>query len=126
MDIPTSTEAPDRSLSLELEPEVCDLVKQENARLPSQVQVNAEQIRSSVARLTSNSMSFQKFLNRFAVKDRVADRGHDRSVAEIGLDGASVVARRGELETRKRGAACWNGGESAWHPGDCWAMQWES
>jgi hypothetical protein len=57
MDIPTSAEAPDRSLSLELEPEVCDLVKQENARLPSQVQVNAERIRSSVARLTSNSMS---------------------------------------------------------------------
>ena len=35
---------------------------------------------------------FQKFLNRFAVKDRVADRGHDRSVAEIALDRASVVA----------------------------------
>ena len=29
---------------------------------------------------------------------RVADRGHDRSVAEIGLDGASVVAVVGELE----------------------------
>jgi hypothetical protein len=57
MDIPTSAEAPDRSPSLELEPEVCDLVKQENARLPSQVQVNAERIRSSVARLTSNSMN---------------------------------------------------------------------
>jgi hypothetical protein len=57
MDIPTSAEAPDRSLSLELEPEVCDLVKQENARLPSQVQVNAERIRSSVARLTYNSMN---------------------------------------------------------------------
>jgi hypothetical protein len=38
------------------------------------------------------ALSFQKFLNRFAVKDRVANRGHDRSVAEIGLDGASVVA----------------------------------
>jgi hypothetical protein len=57
MDIPTSAEAPDRSLSLELEPEVSDLVKQENARLPSQVQINAERIRSSVARLTSNSMN---------------------------------------------------------------------
>jgi hypothetical protein len=57
MDIPTSAEAPDRSLSLELEPEVCDLVKQENARLPSQVQANAERIRSSVARLTSNSIN---------------------------------------------------------------------
>jgi hypothetical protein len=57
MDIPKSAEAPDRSLSLELEPEVSDLVKQENARLPSQVQVNAERIRSSVARLTSNSMN---------------------------------------------------------------------
>src|SRR5215472_5081387 len=33
---------------------------------------------------------------------RVADRGHDRSVAEIGLDGASVVAVVGELEP----AAC--------------------
>src|SRR5262249_51155971 len=29
---------------------------------------------------------------------RVADRGHDRSVAQIGLDGASVVAVVGELE----------------------------
>src|SRR5215471_8437318 len=29
---------------------------------------------------------------------RVADRGHDRSVAEIGLNGASVVAVVGELE----------------------------
>jgi hypothetical protein len=57
MDIPKSAEAPDRSLSLELEPEVSDLVKQENARLPSQVQVNADRIRSSVARLTSNSMN---------------------------------------------------------------------
>ena len=57
MDIPTSAEAPDRSLSLELEPEVCDLAKQENARLPSQVQINAERIRSSVSRLTSNSMN---------------------------------------------------------------------
>ena len=57
MDIPTSAQAPDRSLSLELEPEVSDLVKQENARLPSQVQINAERIRSSVSRLTSNSMN---------------------------------------------------------------------
>ena len=30
---------------------------------------------------------------------RVADRGHDRSAAEIGLDGASVMAVVGELET---------------------------
>ena len=29
---------------------------------------------------------------------RVANRGHDRSVPEIGLDGASVVAVVGELE----------------------------
>ena len=29
---------------------------------------------------------------------RVADRGHDRPVAEIGLNGASVVAVVGELE----------------------------
>src|SRR5499427_9135983 len=29
---------------------------------------------------------------------RVANRGHDRSVAEIGLDGASVAAIVGELE----------------------------
>jgi hypothetical protein len=57
MNIPTSAVASDRSLSLELEPEVGDLVERENARLPSQVQVNAERIRSSVARLTSNSMN---------------------------------------------------------------------
>lgn len=57
MNIPTSAVASDRSLSLELEPEVGDLVERENASLPSQVQVNAERIRSSVARLTSNSMN---------------------------------------------------------------------
>ena len=32
-------------------------------------------------------------------QDRVADRGHDRSMAEIGLDGASVMAVVSELET---------------------------
>jgi len=31
-------------------------------------------------------------------QSRVADGGHDRAVAEIGLDGASVVAVVGELE----------------------------
>jgi hypothetical protein len=50
MDIPASAETPDRLLSSELEPEV-------NARLPSQLQVNAERIRSSVTRLTSNSIN---------------------------------------------------------------------
>jgi hypothetical protein len=53
MDIPASAETPDRLLSSELEPEV----KQDDARLPSQLQVNAERIRSSVARLTSNSIN---------------------------------------------------------------------
>ena len=50
MDIPASAETPDRLLSSELE-------KQDDARLPSQLQVNAERIRSSVARLTSNSIN---------------------------------------------------------------------
>ena len=49
MDIPASAETPDRLLSSELEPEV----KQDDARLPSQLQVNAERIRSSVTQLTS-------------------------------------------------------------------------
>jgi len=53
MDIPASAETPDRLLSSELEPEV----KQDDARLPSQLQVNAERIRSSGARLTSNSIN---------------------------------------------------------------------
>jgi len=53
MDIPASAETPDRLLSSELEPEV----KQDDARLPSQLQVNAERIRSSVTRLTSNSIN---------------------------------------------------------------------
>ena len=53
MDIPASAETPDRLLSSELEPEV----KQDDARLPSQLQVNAERIRSSLARLTSNSIN---------------------------------------------------------------------
>ena len=50
MDIPASAETPDRLLSSELE-------KQDDARLPSQLQVNAERIRSSVTRLTSNSIN---------------------------------------------------------------------
>ena len=53
MDIPASAETPDRLLSSELEPEV----KQDDARLPPQLLVNAERIRSSVARLTSNSIN---------------------------------------------------------------------
>jgi hypothetical protein len=53
MDIPASAETPDRLLSSELEPEV----KQDDTRLPSQLQVNAERIRSSVSRLTSNSIN---------------------------------------------------------------------
>ena len=53
MGIPASAETPDRLLSSELEPEV----KHDDARLPSQLQVNAERIRSSVARLTSNSIN---------------------------------------------------------------------
>jgi hypothetical protein len=40
----------------------------------------------------------EKFFHRVRRQSRVADRGHDRSVAEIGLDGASVVAVVGELE----------------------------
>src|SRR5262249_47349064 len=39
-----------------------------------------------------------KVLEPVRRQGRVADRGHDRSVAEIGLDGASVVAVVGELE----------------------------
>jgi len=53
MDIPASAETPDRLLSSELEPEV----KQDDARLPSQLQVNAERIRSSVTQLTSSSIN---------------------------------------------------------------------
>ena len=53
MGIPASAETPDRLVSSELEPGV----KQDDARLPSQLQVNAERIRSSVARLTSNSIN---------------------------------------------------------------------
>ena len=52
----TSAEVPDESLSLERESEVVS-VEQENARLPLQIEVNAERIRSSVARLTSTSMN---------------------------------------------------------------------
>ncbi len=39
-----------------------------------------------------------EILKAMGRQGRVADRGHDRSVAEISLDGASVVAVIGELE----------------------------
>jgi hypothetical protein len=41
---------------------------------------------------------FPEMLEPIGRHSRVADRGHDRTVPEIGLDGASVVAVVGELE----------------------------
>jgi hypothetical protein len=41
---------------------------------------------------------FPEMLEPIGRQSRIADRGHDRTVAEIGLDGASVVAVVGELE----------------------------
>ena len=46
----------------------------------------------------SNTLVFPKILEPIGRQSRIPDRGHDRAVAEIGLDGASVVAVVGELE----------------------------
>src|SRR6516164_6319698 len=47
---------------------------------------------------TPGKLIFPEVFESVRSQGRVADRGHDRSVAEIGLDGASVVAVVGELE----------------------------
>src|SRR5262249_36935583 len=49
-------------------------------------------------RLTLGKLILPEVFEPVRRQGRVADRGHDRSVAEIGLDGASVVAVVGELE----------------------------
>jgi hypothetical protein len=41
---------------------------------------------------------FPEILEPIGRQSRIADRGHERTVAEIGLDGASIVAVVGELE----------------------------
>ena len=46
---------------------------------------------------TPGKLIFPEVFESVRSQGRVADRGHDRSVAEIGLDGASVVAVVGEL-----------------------------
>ena len=49
-------------------------------------------------RLTLGKLILPEVFEPVRRQGRVADCGHDRSVAEIGLDGASVVAVVGELE----------------------------
>ena len=46
----------------------------------------------------SRKLIFPEILEPIERQSRIADRGHDRTVAEIGLDGASVMAVVGELE----------------------------
>ena len=46
----------------------------------------------------SKALVFPKMLEPIGRQSGVANRGHDRAVAEIGLDGARVVAVVGELE----------------------------
>ena len=48
--------------------------------------------------LQGRRLVFPKIFEPIGRQSRIADRGHDRAVAEIGLDGASVVAVVGELE----------------------------
>src|SRR5215471_10023738 len=47
---------------------------------------------------TPGKLIFPEVFESVRRQCRVADRGHDRSVAKIGLDGASVVAVVGELK----------------------------
>ena len=55
---------------------------------------------------TRGKLVFPEMLEPIGRQSRIAGR-HDRAVAEIGLDGASVVAVVGELEPA-RAAACGN------------------
>ena len=58
MNAPTSPAVADKSLPAEseVEAEISKLVEQSITRRPSQIEIDAERIRSSVARLTSNSV----------------------------------------------------------------------
>jgi hypothetical protein len=58
MNAPTSTAAAEKSLPVEtdMEAEIGKLVEQKVPKRPSQIETDAERIRSSVARLTSNSI----------------------------------------------------------------------
>ena len=66
MNTPTSAAADEKSLPVEssveaeisnlVKAEISNLVKQESPKLSTQIENNAERIRSSVARLTSNSI----------------------------------------------------------------------
>ena len=59
MNAPTSSAAAEKSLSVESDVEtgISKLVEQKNPKRPTQIEVDAERIRSSVARLTSNSIN---------------------------------------------------------------------
>jgi hypothetical protein len=76
MNAQTSSTSADKSLPVEseVEAELCKLVEQSIPKRPSQIETDVERIRSSVARLTSNSIDglegltselqeLQKFLN---------------------------------------------------------------
>src|SRR5262249_47985486 len=56
MNAPTSAPAIEKSLPLEEGTETGDFVDKENLKSPAQIEKDAERIRSSVARLTSNSI----------------------------------------------------------------------
>ena len=56
MNTPTSAAADEKSVESALQAEISNLVKQESPKLSPQIENNAERIRSSVARLTSNSI----------------------------------------------------------------------
>jgi hypothetical protein len=58
MNAPILSAAAEKSLPVEseVEAEISKLVAQKNPRRPTQIEIDAERIRSSVARLTSNSI----------------------------------------------------------------------
>jgi hypothetical protein len=56
MNAPTSSAAADKSLPVDSEVEISKLVEQNIAKRPPQIETDAERIKSSVARLTSNSI----------------------------------------------------------------------
>ena len=56
MNAPISAPAPEKSLPLEEGTEIDNFVDKESPKSPAQIEKDAERIRSSVARLTSNSI----------------------------------------------------------------------
>jgi len=89
MSAPTSATTPDK-----LETEISDFIAQESPKRPAQVETDAERIRSSVARLTSNSIDeLEGLTSELQALQEFLNSEVDRVQREIqsALDGIKII-----------------------------------